>query len=97
MKNIKFTVSNKRPERSLIKLLKQYEELKKQGVHGVHLVVYNGVTYIHMEWMYIHSDSPRSLIKGIESLLDRMFLSRLVTYRQCHRVDIAIGSLWECY
>ena len=94
MKTIKFTVSTERPDRSFIKLLKQYKELQSQGVNNVCLVAYNGLRYYEVAWIKIYADSPHSLIKGIESILDGMFLSRFMTYSECHRVDEAIKELW---
>lgn len=95
MKTIKFTVSVKRPEKSLIKLLKQYKELEKQGVTRVHLVAKNELGYYTVEWLSLYKGEPRPFIKGIESILDGMFLSRILTYSQCHKVDMAIRELWS--
>lgn len=95
MKTIKFTISTKRPEKSLIKFLKLAEELQSQGIQNVCLVAYNGIHYYKIEWIKFFWDkNPRDTAKQVESLLDRMFLSRLLTYSQCHKVDLAIRELW---
>ena len=92
---IKFTVSTKRPERSLVKLLKLIEKHQLQGVTDVCLVAYNGLCYYEVAWIRLYWDNnPRDTVKQVESLLDRMFLSRLLTYIQCHKIDQAVRELW---
>lgn len=96
-KTIKFTLSTNKTGKSLIKLLKSYQELRKQGVTRVHLVAKNSIGYYSVAWLTVYQDSPRSLIVGIENILDGMLLSRIVSCRECTAFHRAVQELWEYY